>query len=105
METTERPPCPFYGFYIAMNKFHDQAGNQGAMLTDSYSPCRMELGGETPNWNGCEFNNKQGKQSLERLADEMHFFPEEFRSEKNGSWKGIPFKDWQKIVMKQKPKA
>ena len=46
----ERHNCPFYGFFLGLNNaLMDQNGNQCALITNSYSPCHMEIRAKTPN--------------------------------------------------------
>jgi len=98
----DRHRCPFYGFFgaPAQGVFLDQGGNQCALLTTSYSPCRMEMRGEIPNWDGCPFNiEEDSKKFLRELADSFRVFPDEFRPEGVKSWEGISFRTWYYHVM------
>lgn len=53
--------CPFYGRFLyrapggASTPFllWDQQGNQCAIVTESYAPCRMETSGEPVEWREC----------------------------------------------------
>jgi hypothetical protein len=55
--------CPFYGRALYQTRFAatgpqpfvliDSRGNQCAVVTDSHSPCRMEIHGEVPDWKTC----------------------------------------------------
>lgn len=61
--------CPFYGFcYIkTTGTFIDSQGNQCALVTDSYSPCKMEVEGREVCWNDCEFSNKENRRHVEAI--------------------------------------
>jgi hypothetical protein len=50
-------PCPFYGKHAIplMRALIDQHGNQCALITGAYAPCRMELAGASPDLEKCEF--------------------------------------------------
>lgn len=53
--------CPFYGYYFALDlgpggKLVEQHGNQCALITIRYSPCRMEMQDKEPDLKECEFN-------------------------------------------------
>ena len=95
--------CPFYGFHRMGNgmdvMFLDQDGNECALDRD-YSPCRMETGGETPNWERCPLNAGENVKKVRRLIPIAIVFPNEFRplGERAESWGGIPLKDWMAYV-------
>jgi len=97
----ERYQCPFYGFHMVRGMLMDQSGNQCALITDSYSPCQMEIRRQTPNWNECQFNDEKNSEALEKIADQLTIFPNEFHPEGSKSWEGMPFKDWQEYIMGQ----
>jgi len=97
----QRYQCPFYGFHMAMGMLMDQSGNQCALITDSYSPCQMEIRSQTPNWNECPLNNEENSRALEKIADQLTIFPEEFHPKEAKSWRGMPFKNWQKYIMER----
>lgn len=94
----QRPACPFYGFFMGM----DQEGNQCALIYDSYSPCPVEMKGQTPDWSKCPFNNEENKKALEEIADQSKVYPKEFRPKDINSWDGISLRAWMKYVMKEK---
>jgi len=97
----QRYQCPFYGFHMAMGMLMDSSGNQCALITDSYSPCQMKIGDQTPDWSKCPYNNDENREALETIAKESSIFPEEFCPERVRSWRGIPFQDWQEYIMGQ----
>ena len=55
--------CPFYGrAFVPVAPYVrdqppflllDQHGNQCALIVTSHAPCRMEMEGETPDWQAC----------------------------------------------------
>jgi len=96
----DRYRCPFYGFHAAGGGLFDSEGNQCA-LVGGHSPCRMELAGQTPDWDECTtFNYGDNVAKLEEVADSLVAFPMEFRPEEIRSWKGVPFRAWRKYVMR-----
>ena len=103
----KRHPCPFYRFHAFKNSLADTYGNECPLVslarsTDKekhISPCYMEIGGETPNWNKCIYKNSSIVHSLEEHADEIQVFPGEFQPSKTGSWEGITFRQWYAYVM------
>ena len=90
----DRPACPFYGFNAMMGILIDQNGNQCALITDSYSPCRMEMNSETPEWENCPANNPKITSGLEAAMDKMRVFPDEFRPSNPNGWEGITLREW-----------
>jgi hypothetical protein len=91
----QKHPCPFYGFYLSLlaGVMADQEGNQCALIVDSYDPCQMERGGETPDWETCSKNCDENKGALEALAESIAVFPKSPGGETPR--KGVPLKDWQ----------
>jgi len=51
-------PCPFYGRHAVelTRVLIDSHGNECALITAAYSPCRMETAGDTPDLARCELN-------------------------------------------------
>lgn len=45
--------CHFYGKAIGANRFIDTYGNQCALITESHSPCQMEIASQTPDEKIC----------------------------------------------------
>ena len=50
--------CPFYGRHAVLRGpafpiMIAQQGNQRAVITTAYSPCRMEIDGQEPDWRTC----------------------------------------------------
>src|SRR3989344_8361901 len=41
----DRPVCPFYGFNGMYGGFIETSGNQCGLVTESHSPCYMEIEG------------------------------------------------------------
>ena len=103
----ERHPCPFYGFngMFRFGDMMDSEGNQCALITDSYSPCQMEMDGDEPNWNLCPIKQATPKKYLRRFeesAKRKRAFPREFNPPEQSSWKGIPLSDWMDYVLDRK---
>lgn len=101
----KRYSCPFYGFYGGRGIFVDTKGNQCGLITESYSPCKMEMNNQTPNWDKCShFNNESNREVIKRIDErvsQVTVFPEEFRPKGKKSWNGISLKEWIKYVMKR----
>lgn len=92
-----RYPCPFYGFHTALGLLIDQTGNQCALITTSYSPCQMEINGQTPDFNLCQFNNPDEMKKLEQMAAQVRVFPREFGPN------GLSINDWKEYIRARKP--
>ncbi|MDP2628647.1 MAG: hypothetical protein Q8P15_01985 [Nanoarchaeota archaeon] len=99
----QRYPCPFYGFSLDLGMLTDTKGNQCALITESCSPCRMEMDGQTPSWVNCNYiNNENNTNSIEKIdnaRDNIRVFPDEFYQEEMRVWTGIKFKDWIKYTL------
>ncbi len=92
----KRPPCPFYGFNGMFGSLIDQEGNQCGLITDSYSPCRMEVNEKTPNWHECPHNTEENRRAIvEGGLVDMPVLPREF----SGLDKKINLLEWAKHVM------
>lgn len=55
-------PCPFSGKHAVplMNLLVTSQGNQCALITSSYAPCRLEMEGDpAPDLGNCEWKNSQ----------------------------------------------
>ncbi len=98
----ERPRhrCPFYRFSPLLDIMRDQrVGNQCAILSDRgehgmFSPCKMEVDGETPDWEHCFLAGECRQDTVAlRIGERVTVFPEEFPPE------GVPFADWYRYVM------
>jgi len=87
----ERKCCPFYGFSAVeeMKVFMDTKGNQCALVSGSFSPCKMEVDGETPDWYSCSLNTPEIRGDIDNYTDDCMVFPDELRSSK-----GISLNDW-----------
>ncbi len=97
----ERYKCPFYGFTTGMmNSFMDTEGNQCALVTSSFSSCRMERGGDVPNWDSCSLNCGD-KKALIFVKKYYKIFPKEFWPQGESSWKGLSFSRWWKYIMEK----
>lgn len=74
-----RPRCPFYGMYfsVAMRLMVHQDGNQCAIITDSYSPCRMDYTGQNTDWSRCPFNGESVGKVVREYGDSIRVFPPE----------------------------
>jgi hypothetical protein len=101
----QRHPCPFYGFNGSFGMMVDQEGNQCALLTNSYSPCRMEVNKQTPNYSKCSFNNEENNKALEKIANKMQIFPREFSPPNQKSWDGIKLRQWMDYLLKKNSKS
>lgn len=95
----ERPACPFYGFNEMYGSLMDSKGNQCALITDSFSPCKMEMTEENPNWHECPLNTEGSRKKLEEVAGRMQAFPREFHPIKSKHWEGIPLTDWMNYIL------
>lgn len=99
-EVVDRPPCPFFGFFLGPGVLLDQRGNQCALLTDHYSPCTMSIRGETPNWIRCDHDGRPetdlDKARLIRKLKQNDFkvCAREFWPKGQQSWEGLPFEQW-----------
>lgn len=90
-----RPQCPFYGFNGMFGKLIESGGNECGLTTRSYSPCRMEIARETPNWRECPFNTEDMNDRIESGMMDMKVLPRELR----GSGRRISLLDWARHVM------
>ena len=81
----DRPKCPFYGFNGMYGMFMDSEGNQCALITDSFSPCQMEMAEKTPSWSECPFNTEEKRKDLASVARKMKVFPKGFHPPKQRS--------------------
>jgi hypothetical protein len=50
--------CEFYGYHAipAMRVLARSGGNQCALVTSAFAPCKMELAGRAPDWPLCPYN-------------------------------------------------
>jgi hypothetical protein len=95
---TPRYHCPFYGFHLSEGTaMTDQKGNQCALQTGRYSPCRMERAGEVPDWDHCPISREFSMGFFREMG--IIAFPEEFWPAGHPSWEGIPFNQWEHYVM------
>ena len=70
------PRCPFYGKHAVplIQVLVEQGGNECALITASYSPCRVEMAGGAPDLENCELNGSRaaldfaGYETRRRLA-------------------------------------
>ncbi len=101
----KRHPCPFYGFNGMFGPLRDSEGNQCALITESYSPCRMEMDGKEPDWNLCPIHQNSSEEqlgALEKFAKREKIFPDEFHPPGARSWEGIPLSDWMNYILDKK---
>lgn len=98
----ERPLCPFYGFNGMHGSLMDSKGNQCALITDSFSPCQMEMAEDNPNWHECGFNTEEHRKGLEEVAERVQVFPREFHPPTAKSWAGISLKNWMNYILNKK---
>lgn len=90
-----RPNCPFYGFTTMMGVVMDTKGNGCALVANSHSPCRMEIGGAGPDWINCAFNTPELQQEIRGLGDSPRIFPDECQPPDSANgWKGVPLRAW-----------
>lgn len=98
----QRTKCPFYGFAYAMGVLMDSKGNQCALITSSYSPCRMEISGQEICWSDCGFNKEKHTSTIENILDSATIFPDELMPKGASSWKGIPLRKWYEHIVNGK---
>ena len=89
---TQRQRCPFYGFSAARGNLIDTKGNQCALITNSHSPCRMEMNQEDPDWEACPYNTLEARTSIRKYAENARVFPDELRHETG--FQGVPLDQW-----------
>ena len=94
----ERTGCPFYGFAAFQGVMLDQVGNQCALITSSYSPCKMIMESKFPEWRHCSLNNSEEKETLEKVLDSFRIFPKEFKDPNKKEWEGIPLRTWVEYI-------
>lgn len=99
----ERPQCPFYGFRGMFGVLMDSKGNQCALITESYSPCQMEMREQQPDWSECPFNTEENRDKLIGTLDDIRIFPREFHPPGAKSWKGVSLMSWIKYVWDRQP--
>ena len=88
--------CPFYGFYMqsAMGVMLDQSGNQCALITDSYSPCRMEVSRQNPDWKSCSyFHHPSNVVAIKKIANSFRVFPKAASGDSK-TREGVPLANW-----------
>lgn len=87
-----RTCCPFYGFHQTANvgiNLIDSCGNQCALITGVFSPCRLETAGHRPDWERCGvFNIPDNAEIVAGLRKVALIFPDELSGD------GIPFNEW-----------
>ena len=91
-----RTKCPFYGFRQAMEIFVDTEGNQCPLIRD-YSPCRMEIERNIPDWKKCRLYNSK---LLSKIKDKK-IFPRELAPQPIEGWSGIIFNDWAEYILER----
>lgn len=96
--------CPFYGFFAYNGMMMDQRGNQCAVITESYSPCHMQMKKQIPDWNKCPFNHEESQCAISKVENVCRVFPKEFHPRGQSSWRGIILKEWIKYIMSDKVK-
>jgi len=69
-------------------------------MTQSHSPCQMELKGQTVDWSSCPYNTPKNREALAEVADSIRIYPNEFRPDV-AEWPGISFRQWLRYVMSQ----
>jgi len=100
-KTKIRTKCPLYGFAYAIGNLIDSEGNQCAIITDRYSPCRMEILDQEICWKDCRFNSKESASNIEKIL-EFTIFPNELMPKGAPSWKGIPLRNWYEHIVNGK---
>lgn len=118
-----RPRCPFYGFFLPRIPLEhwvklvkpgdsrlpltgvmiDTHGNQCALDHQAFSPCIMEMAGQTPVWEECPRYESGLVAAVE--ANDVQVFPEELMLDAT-VWDGVSFGEWAKRVLgEQQPPA
>jgi len=106
--TITRTGCLFYGFHYLGGMLMDSEGNQCALITSSYSPCRMERRKQKTDWKLCEFNPASNKvlafspSVIEEILTSATICPKELWPEGASSWKGISFRNWYEHIVNGK---
>ena len=69
--------CPFYGYHFSERAglLLDNGGNQCGLITDGYSPCRMEIDGLRVDWNVCPLNNRENSERFNRMLENSSVLP------------------------------
>tara|TARA_Y100000034_G_C6888479_1_gene408324 strand:+ start:1185 stop:1526 length:342 start_codon:yes stop_codon:yes gene_type:complete len=105
---TEGYQCPFYGFSnLPQNTLIYSGGNQCALITNSFSPCQMEMRKETPDWTKCNFNqdDAETRSGLEKIFNNVNVWLTEHHPEGTKGTETLPFKQWYDEVMQGKEKV
>lgn len=91
---SSRPPCPFYGFVGMAGMLIDNKGN-ACGIAGGHRPCKMETGGNAPNWKRCVYyNHGDSPNDLIEKLEHVRVFPEELVPRGTRGWSGIPFSEW-----------
>lgn len=96
--------CPFYGFHYVdrMNAFIDSMGNQCPLVRNAYAPCRMEIKGEMPDWERCQYNNSDSLQELSNIIQNANVFRDKEECG-FGEMRPIQLKDWMSHIIRGTP--
>jgi hypothetical protein len=94
---TQPVACPFYGLQLHHwgawePVLTGQGGNQCALREDSFAPCSMEIAGRQPEWNLCEFENKQARFAKVRHLKDLVDRARETGTDRGGAraYRGLP---------------
>lgn len=108
---SDRPKCPFYGFFGHRSGI--MADNQGncCALTLQHYPCSMETEGKKPDWDVCTAWNR-GRDPLalkdnvpeyvQEFIATVQVFPNELQP-KDGVSSGVMGPEWFRMVMERDP--
>lgn len=60
MPNVNESDCPFFGYHaiIPMRVLASTGGNQCALITEAFAPCRMVLAGRNPTWADCPLQDR-----------------------------------------------
>lgn len=97
-QSNGRTKCPFYGFEYFKephNILKDSKGNQCPLHTKSYSPCKMEMNQQQPDWESCPANSEATQSTIAGLLETARIFPREFYPQEDG----IPLQEWVNYIM------
>jgi hypothetical protein len=72
----------------------------GCALICEHSPCKMEMSGNSPEWDKCSFyNHADNASQLRQIMEVVTVAPKAFWPRGATSWAGMKFGDWFKHVM------
>ncbi len=116
-----RPECPLYGFKVINNTMLPEGTARCAIATGESTFCVMEKSGQKPNWAKCSRLSEKFLEVKKKTADGVvggdtryavpdgerdlfimspnglsitFVFPEEFRPDCRGGWRGLSLREW-----------